>query len=132
MDININVKFDIKNAPKILDSVKELTKEIYQLVQKLSVCEITGGEKLEPAQEEEVKDVEYEGQIKIEDVVPTTAVVHEYSRDEIARGMSNLMDAGKQDLVFSILKEFDATNLMEVDPKHYNAMATKLKMEGAI
>ena len=63
--------------------------------------------------------------------VPTTALPHGYSQDQLAIAMTGLVDQGKQPQVMQILAQFGAASLMQVPKEQYPALATQLRMLGA-
>lgn len=63
--------------------------------------------------------------------IPTTAVVQEYTQDQVAVAMSGLMDAGKRDVVTQILASFGVQALLQIPKEHYPELVLKLREAGA-
>lgn len=63
--------------------------------------------------------------------VPTTAIVQEYTQDQLAVAMTGLMDMGKQQQLMEILQSFGAQSLMQIPKERYAELATVLRGAGA-
>lgn len=63
--------------------------------------------------------------------LPTSHTAQSFSQDQIAVAMTAMMDAGKGDAVFGILKQFGADTLMQVPKDQYATLATMLRGAGA-
>lgn len=54
-----------------------------------------------------------------------------YNIDDLARAAAQLMDAGKQQQLFDLLKQFQVQGLRDLKPEQYGAFATVLRQMGA-
>lgn len=65
-------------------------------------------------------------------VVPTTAVVQEYTQDQLAVACAGLVNQGKQPRLMQILQGFGVASLIELPKERYGDLATALRAEGAV
>lgn len=63
--------------------------------------------------------------------VPTSHTAQAYTPEQLAVAMTSLVDAGKLELVLSILQQFGVSALTEVPPNRYSELAVKLREAGA-
>lgn len=72
--------------------------------------------------------------------IPTTAPVQQvpvqptaernFTKEELARAMSDAVSAGKMNTIMSILGQFNVQTFAEIDPKDYNRLASMLTEAG--
>ena len=64
--------------------------------------------------------------------IPTSAVVQNYTRDQLAVAASGLINMGKQQRLLEILHGFGVQALTELPENLYSAFAGAIKVEGAV
>lgn len=63
--------------------------------------------------------------------LPTTAVVQEYTQDQISVAMVGLVSQGKQPEIMALIQGFGVSSLVELPKEQYGALAVKLREMGA-
>lgn len=63
--------------------------------------------------------------------VPTTHATQQYTQDQVAIAMTQLMDAGKIDVVTGIMQQFGVQTLMQIPKDRYPELAVILRQAGA-
>lgn len=62
--------------------------------------------------------------------IPVSGQVQSYSQNQLALAMGRALDAGKMVEIQNILKEFNASSLMDITPDKYNDLALRLRSIG--
>lgn len=62
--------------------------------------------------------------------IPVSGQVQSYSQNQLALAMGRALDAGKMVEIQNILKEFNASSLMDIAPDKYNDLALRLRSIG--
>lgn len=69
-------------------------------------------------------------QAQVQAQVPVSQTVESFTQEQIARAMANAAQAGRQDIIQNIFATFRVQTLMEINPEHYNQIATMLREAG--
>lgn len=64
--------------------------------------------------------------------VPTTAVSQEFSYDQLAVAAAGLVNQGRQEKLFGVLRMFGVNAMTELPKERYGEFAAALRTEGAV
>lgn len=110
-------------APKETNTVETKVEQITQAIRQPQVLQPVAQPVPQPIQP-------VQQPAAIPNQIPTTQVVHKYTKDQFALAMGRALDAGKMADIQRIVGLFGVQTLMEIPEERYDELALKLKEIG--